>query len=60
MNPIVELVDNSFIFIIAISVILLVGITAVMIYFVFRYSEKIRFRMQIPRLTMLAVQQENG
>ena len=40
MNPIVELVDNSFIFIIAISVILLVGITAVMIYFVFRYSEK--------------------
>ncbi len=40
MNPIVELVDNSFIFIVAISVILLVGITAVMIYFVFRYSEK--------------------
>ena len=40
MNPIVELVDDSFIFIIAISVILLVGITAVMIYFVFRYSEK--------------------
>ncbi|MEO8512584.1 MAG: cytochrome c oxidase subunit II [Ignavibacteria bacterium] len=40
MNPIVEAVDNSFIFIVAISVILLVGITAVMIYFVFRYSEK--------------------
>ena len=40
MNPIVELVDNSFIFIIAISVLLLVGVTAVMIYFVFRYSEK--------------------
>jgi cytochrome c oxidase subunit 2 len=40
MNPIVELVDDSFIFIIAISVILLVGITAAMIYFVFRYSEK--------------------
>lgn len=40
MNPIVELVDNSFIFIIVISVILLAGITAVMIYFVFRYSEK--------------------
>lgn len=40
MNPIVELVDNSFIFIVAISVILLVGITVVMIYFVFRYSEK--------------------
>ena len=40
MNPIVELVDDSFIFIIVISVILLVGITAAMIYFVFRYSEK--------------------
>lgn len=40
MNPIVELVDNSFIFITAISVILLLGITVVMIYFVFRYSEK--------------------
>lgn len=40
MNQITELVDNSFIFIIAISVILLVGITAAMIYFVFRYSEK--------------------
>ncbi|MBI5726499.1 MAG: cytochrome c oxidase subunit II, partial [Ignavibacteriales bacterium] len=40
MNPIVELVDNSFIFIIAISVLLLVGVTVAMIYFVFRYSEK--------------------
>jgi cytochrome c oxidase subunit 2 len=40
MNPITELVDDSFIFIIAISVVLLVGITAAMIYFVFRYSEK--------------------
>lgn len=40
MNPIVEIVDNSFIFIVAISVLLLVGVTAVMIYFVFRYSEK--------------------
>ncbi len=40
MNPIVELVDNSFIFIVAISVLLLVGVTVAMIYFVFRYSEK--------------------
>lgn len=40
MNPIVELVDNSFIFITAISVILLLGITVAMIYFVYRYSEK--------------------
>jgi cytochrome c oxidase subunit II len=40
MNPIVELVDDSFIFIIAISVVLLLGITVAMIYFVFRYSEK--------------------
>ncbi len=40
MNPITELVDDSFIFIVGISVILLVGITAAMIYFVFRYSEK--------------------
>jgi cytochrome c oxidase subunit 2 len=40
MNPIIELVDNSFIFIIVISVILLIGVTAAMIYFVFRYSEK--------------------
>ncbi len=40
MNPIIEIVDNSFIFIVVISVFLLVGITAAMIYFVFRYSEK--------------------
>ena len=40
MNPVVEVVDNSFIFIIAISALLLAGITAAMIYFVFRYSEK--------------------
>ena len=40
MNPIIEIVDDSFIFIVAISVVLLVGITAAMIYFVFRYSEK--------------------
>ena len=40
MNPIVEIVDDSFIFIVAISAILLIGITAAMIYFVFRYSEK--------------------
>jgi cytochrome c oxidase subunit 2 len=40
MNPVVEVVDNSFIFIIAISALLLVGITAAMIYFAIRYSEK--------------------
>ena len=40
MNPIVESVDNSFIFIVVISAILLLGITAAMLYFVFRYSEK--------------------
>jgi cytochrome c oxidase subunit 2 len=40
MNPIVELVDDSFIFIVVISAILLIGITVAMIYFVFRYSEK--------------------
>ena len=40
MNEIVQLVDDSFIFILAISVFLLIGITFAMIYFVFRYSEK--------------------
>jgi cytochrome c oxidase subunit 2 len=40
MNPIVELVDDSFIFIVVISAVLLIGITVAMIYFVFRYSEK--------------------
>ena len=40
MNPIIELVDDSFIFIVVISVFLLLGITAAMIYFVIRYSEK--------------------
>jgi cytochrome c oxidase subunit 2 len=40
MNPITQLVDDSFIFIVVISVFLLLGITAAMIYFVIRYSEK--------------------
>jgi cytochrome c oxidase subunit 2 len=40
MNDIINIVDDSFIFIIIISVFLLIGITAAMIYFVFRYSEK--------------------
>lgn len=40
MNEIVQLVDNAFIFILVISILLLVGVTAAMIYFVFRYSEK--------------------
>lgn len=40
MNPIIELVDDSFIFIMVISGFLLLGITAAMIYFVIRYSEK--------------------
>lgn len=40
MNQIVELVDDSFIFIVVISVFLLVGITVAMIYFTIRYSEK--------------------
>lgn len=40
MNDIVNLVDDSFIFILVISVFLLVGITIAMIYFVIRYSEK--------------------
>ncbi len=40
MNQIVQLVDDSFIFIVVISVFLLVGITAAMIYFTVRYSEK--------------------
>lgn len=37
MNPVIQSVDNVFIFITAISVILLVGVTAVMLYFVVRY-----------------------
>lgn len=40
MNEIVQLVDDSFIFILVICVFLLVGVTAAMIYFVVRYSEK--------------------
>lgn len=40
MNEIVNSVDSTFIFILAISVLLLVGVTAAMIYFVFRYSDK--------------------
>lgn len=40
MNEIVQLVDDSFIFILAISVLLLAGVTFAMIYFVIRYSEK--------------------
>ena len=39
-NPIVNLVDGSFIFIIGISVFLLIGVTAAMIYFSIRYNEK--------------------
>ncbi|MCX7878639.1 MAG: cytochrome c oxidase subunit II [Ignavibacteria bacterium] len=39
-NPIINLVDGSFIFIIAISVLLLIGVTLAMLYFCFRYSEK--------------------
>jgi len=40
MNHIINIVDDSFIFIVVISVFLLIGITVAMIYFVFRYSEK--------------------
>lgn len=40
MNEITQLVDDSFIFILVICVFLLVGVTAAMIYFVVRFSEK--------------------
>lgn len=49
MNEIVQLVDDSFIFILVISVFLLVGVTAAMIYFVIRYSEK---RNPVPDQTL--------
>ena len=40
MNPVAHEVDKIFIFIVSISVFLLVGVTAVMIYFVIRYRSK--------------------
>lgn len=40
MNEITQSVDDSFIFILVICVFLLVGVTAAMIYFVVRFSEK--------------------
>jgi len=40
MNPVVQEVDNIFIFIVGISVVLLLGVTFAMIYFVIRYRAK--------------------
>jgi cytochrome c oxidase subunit 2 len=40
MNPTIQEVDNVFIFIVVVSVFFLLLVTGVMIYFVFRYSEK--------------------
>jgi cytochrome c oxidase subunit 2 len=40
LNEIVESVDNTFLFIMAVSVVMLLGITATMVLFVLKYSRK--------------------